>query len=575
MSLEETKTSLITASENHERLLTCIKELHMLELRSEDKVLSQALAELHNSEKINLLSSISNLANHSVGSNFVTVSRVFENTLPMLNANVDDVILCIVHLMQQSGKGMIFGGIYNAFQIFCSSDVLRASKSIDLILKQSELGTFATLLSSSVLAYSSKNVADAIKASEILIFHENVIVREQGYFALARVQIEETFSKDIWQLLSSRVYVEHEATCRSVLLRALIHLGSISSYHWVKIEKILPELLKNAEPEILNEISNIVAFDTVDLPDDVFFLLVKELENISAEHIGIINNLEYLLVKLLESTRTATTVRLLESFVISGVALTSLNYFSDELLDKYPDLYSHILTKWFLSGDSSLCHAVFDLLNHSSDDGISLKADSTLLTNELEEIFVVHKAIGWLFTLPIASASFILSIYKNASPATREEIEQNLYDPLLLSYPGMLKNFFRSLIDNEILKPLLERLLKRFYDYSTDLNKLSGLKELSAPRENVDTYWKRFSKDIADAQEQASRSSFLHQIVNTEKILYGNSSIFYVKQGDGNKLRQEVNMHAFSHSSELPTLNVIDPERLDYKLRVYRHRSKK
>ncbi|NDV92880.1 hypothetical protein GTH32_17065 [Alteromonas sp. 345S023] len=355
----------------------------------------------------------------------------------------------------------------------------------------------------------------------------------------------------------------------------MIHLGSISSYHWVKIEKLLPELLKNAEPEILNEISNIVAFDTADLPDVVFFLLVKELENISAGDIGTINNLEHLLVNLLESRRTTTAVRLLESFVISGVALTSLNYFSDELFDKYPDLYSHILTKWLLSGDSSLCHAVFDLLNHSSDYGINLTADSTLLTNELEEMFVVHRAIGWLFTLPIASASFILSVYESAAPATREEIEQNLYDPLLLSYPGKLKEFFRSLIDNEIQKPLLERLLKRFHDYSADLNRLSGLKELSAPRENVDSYWKRFSKDVAEAHEQASKSSLFLQLFNTEKVLYGNSSIFYVKRGDGNELRQEVNMHSSSHSSELPTLNVLDPERLDYKLRFYRHRSKK
>ncbi|WP_163087840.1 hypothetical protein [Alteromonas profundi] len=131
MSLEETKTDLIAANENHERLLAYIKKLYQAEIRSKDNVLSQALAELHNSEKINLLSLISDLATQSVGSDFVTVLRVFENTLPMLDASVDDVIHCIAHLMHQSDKGMIFGGIYDSFRIFCSADVLRASKSID------------------------------------------------------------------------------------------------------------------------------------------------------------------------------------------------------------------------------------------------------------------------------------------------------------------------------------------------------------------------------------------------------------------------------------------------------------
>lgn len=39
---------------------------------------------------------------------------------------------------------------------------------------------------------------------------------------------------------------------------------------------------------------------------------------------------------------------------------------------------------------------------------------------------------------------------------------------------------------------------------------------------------------------------------------------------DGQPSRQEMQMHSFSHSAEMPTLNILDPESLDYSLRIFR-----
>ena len=70
--------------------------------------------------------------------------------------------------------------------------------------------------------------------------------------------------------------------------------------------------------------------------------------------------------------------------------------------------------------------------------------------------------------------------------------------------------------------------------------------------------------------EEASKNSFLGLIATPKRLLYGNSSIYYVHQMDGQSSRQEMQIHSFSHSAELPTLNILDPESLDYSLRVFR-----
>ena len=75
---------------------------------------------------------------------------------------------------------------------------------------------------------------------------------------------------------------------------------------------------------------------------------------------------------------------------------------------------------------------------------------------------------------------------------------------------------------------------------------------------------------MSEAHEEASKSSIVN-LFTTQTLLYGNSSIYYVQTGNGEHVRQEMQMQSISHSAELPRLNVLDPEVLDYTLRIYRN----
>ncbi|PNH92565.1 hypothetical protein [Vibrio diazotrophicus] len=567
MSLKETKARLLEASKTADGFLSLISDL---EIRTEEKILKEALSELHNSGEIDLVEAVIGVNRDSNGNDFFTILHIFESMLPSLDASVEDVVRCLVHLSQQADGDLAIGGVYGAFEGFCRMEVHRPRHSIEFILAQSDPSVYAPLLSSSILAYDSERVTEAIQMIESLISNRNETVRSKAYFTLGRINIPEDQANVIWRLLSSRAYSEEENECCASILRAILYFGEKFPSYWSQIEELLHTFVDGTIPEVLYAISDIVAFQRIVLPENVLHFLIMQFAYISPDHKGIIDNIDHLLVQLINKYLSPFAVELLESILVVGVEFKMLDYFSNELLSKHRELLNHIVTKWFLSGDSLLCHGVLDLLHNATGEEIELKAEMALLDNDVTQIFVSHKAVGWLFTQPIAAASFILSVYETASTNTRKELEKVLYEPLLLSYSGELKRFLQSCIDNDLQTHLCERLLGKLLDYHADIEKVSGLKELMAPRENVNAYWKESNKNMQAAYEQASRGSFIDLIATKKTLLYGNSSIYYVHLGDGEQVRQEMQMQSFSLSTEMPRLNILDPESLDYILRVYR-----
>ncbi|WP_039985550.1 hypothetical protein [Vibrio owensii] len=574
MSLEEIKARFQELSDTKEGLLALICELYYEEISSDDKVLEQALTELHNSGSIELVNIVSTVEKCSSRYDFFTILHAFENVLPSLDASIEDVLRCLVNLTHLAGRDLAAGGVYRAYERFCRMETNRPRDSVRFILEQSDVSAYAPFLSSSILSYGSGSVVEAIQTTERLIAIGNSAVRHQAYFTLGSIDAGELQACTIWEQLCSSVTNEEESGCRAAILRAILHFGEKFPLYWTKIEDLISTFSEVTHPEALYVISELTAFQRIDFPESVMNLLLNQLATIAPEHKGTIDNIDHLLVKLVEKGACSDALKLLESLVAADVEILAFDYFSRELLTKHRILLSHIITKWLLSGTSALCRGVSDLLNDVSGNDIELEAEMSVLGDEVKQEYVSRKAIGWLFTRPITATSLILSIYGIASSTTREKLEQILYSPLLLSYPGDLRRFFQSRIDSDIERNLCERLLKRLHDYQSDIDKISGMRELMAPSENVSLYWKELNKGMEEAHEEASKSSLM-SLFTTQRLLYGNSSIYYLHKGDGEQVRQEMEMQSYSHSKEMPRLNVLDPETLDYTLQVYRYEGMK
>lgn len=569
MLLEEMKARLTAASDSAESLLIQVHEFYIQDIRSKENLLEDALSDLHNSGRIDIVELVAGVVKGSSDYDFFTVLHVFEKVLPSLNANVDDVLHSIAHLTEQAGRDSSIGGVYGAFTDFCSLESARSRDSIRIILNQSELDTYLPCLSCSILAFHSDDSTEAIQTAIDLCSHENGAVRSQAYFALGRLNADNCHSQVVWESLSSKVSTERDSDCQTSLLRAIINFGEKFPSYWKMIEILLRTLVHNASPEIQYEISNITAFQNIDLPSDIFHLLIEQLNSVSPKNKGTVHNIDFLLVKLVKQNSSPLAVKLLESILTAGVDFQSLPYFSHELSEKHQRLLGQIVTKWFLAGESTLCGGIYDFISDARDLGVEIKADMSLLGDETNQFFACRKAVGWLFTKPVAAASFVLSIYEYGSENLRHDLEQLLYSPLLLSYPGDLKRYFHKCVENSYQEQLCERLIIRLENYHNDLAHIENLKELRAPLENLNAYWKNVDKNMQTGSDEAPKS-ILMELCTVQNLLYGNSSIYYIHKGDGEQVRQEMEMLPFSHSTEMPTLNVLDPEGLDYTLRIYR-----
>ncbi|MFM4766269.1 hypothetical protein ACEUAV_05005 [Aeromonas veronii] len=566
MPLEETRCALLNARENVENLLTLINELYKQQIKSEDTFLMEALSELHNTGEIDLLKILEAVNDTSYKNNFYAIMRVVETTLPSLDANVEDVLHCLTKLTELADGHIVYG----AFECFCRVDNSRPRDSLDFILRQTETDSYAPFIFYTIMAYDSGQIAESIQVIKNLIANSNEVIRNQAYSVLGKLNVTENWASTIWDIIKSSAINEHDDSCRASILRSALHFGHIFPSYWPHIENLLVAFVEEVSPNILNVISNTISPQQLNIPNSIQEILIKQLCKISPEHSDIISNIDYLLVNLVKKELYDIAIELLESILSCGVEFKSLRYFSNQLLGEHTNFNNHIITKWFLYGGETLCNNISILLHNIAGRDIELHADMTLLDNEEKKIFVSRKAIGWLFTRPIAAASLILSISESASKDTIQTLEDILYDPLLLSYPSELKKLFQTCIDKNEHNYICKLLLDKLESHNLDILRSSGLKELTAPSKNIELYWKNFEKDMQESYEEASKNSFFRLIGTPKRLLYGNSSIYYIHQKEGQPSRQEMQMHSFSHSAEMPTLNILDPESLDYALRVFR-----
>lgn len=567
MSLKETKTQLLEASDTEQNWLALVNRLYVKEINSEKKNLKIALSELHNSGMIDVVQLIDSTDKSSVDYDFFNLFHIFEDILPTVTASAEDILNCLVNLMRQAGNDLAINGIYGAFQRYCCLDVERPKSSVEFILNQDDLDTYTPFLFCSLLAMNSSNAKLAIQTIESLLSHNNETVRNQVYFTMGKLDVGDP--QELWELLIASANLEQDNACNASLQRAILNHGSKFPSYWRPIEELFKTYFNADSPDAQYDISRMVAFQQVPLPENILKLLIKKLANASPEHKGIIDNIDHCLVKLVEQNLSELAIELLEAIIIKGVSLTSLDYFSSKLLTKFTELQNQLITKWLLSGEVSLCNAVSDLLHDYTSNDNDLCADMSILDNEKKQIFVCRKAIGWLFTKPVSAAHFLTSVYESGTISVQKDIKQLLYNPLLLSYSGEVKKYLQTNIEKEKQTELCEHLLVELERHHKNLEQVGSLRELQAPSENINTYWKYFDRSMQKARDEGPKSVF-ENICSVQNLLYGNSSIYYMHDSNGEQRRQEMEMQTFSHSSEMPRLNVVDPENLDCMLRIFR-----
>jgi hypothetical protein len=306
---------------------------------------------------------------------------------------------------------------------------------------------------------------------------------------------------------------------------------------------------------------------------------LERLARVKLANKGTLSNIDYGVAHLLQGRDSSRGLTFLENLVRANPEDLDLTTFDDSArtIRDTPGLRNRVATRWLLTGDPALCEGVKAILDLPLGDPSEIEADAGELADlaSSQLLFAARKAIGYLFMRPIAATSFVVSLLRQAppEPALRGQLEALLLNPLLINFSGNVAEYLsrRAESEEEPVKSAIRRALNALEQYLAGLESVGELPALHPSLEHRVVYRRHFAGELARSFKKAQAESVIMQLVHTSVLLYGRKAIHHVFGPEGEIRRTETHLGAHGTQIEVPRLTLLDPQGLDYMLRVFRH----
>ncbi|WP_202800803.1 HEAT repeat domain-containing protein [Alishewanella agri] len=353
-------------------------------------------------------------------------------------------------------------------------------------------------------------------------------------------------------------------------IRALFNITSQSD----DLESLFLDFLKTHSDHLdyryIHAASEILLYDEKKVSNNIEPELLNICSHTKPENQGTIKNIDYALGRILKRNRFDDCVVFLEKlFELSRYKLSirHFNSFVRELHNHRDTHLSSLITRWLLSKKVKLGKYASDLLR-DSDKCISIGFDYSYVTKEKKgvHLFLARKACGWFFNQPKTAISLIESLILDAPNDELKDIQQLIFHPLCVSYPGSIRNHLETMNESkeERCKQIASDVLSEYEKYQASVKVALKINELSPSEQDRHTYWRHHNKLMNESMKKARKKSLFTSLFggNESVLLYGNKSIHYIHHGE-QKTRQEVSLSEISTSFEFASMLNLDPHGLE------------
>ncbi len=529
------------------------------------------IVSLHNRGEINFTEEILKLSNQ--GHDFFNAKNMFEEVLPDLDIPIQKSMDCVRHIFQKSGSGMSAEMVFFSFVEYCKKDKDRVKEALQIINSDTSWYDF---IPSVIRAGSEFNLNEYVKIAIKLTKHSDVNVCKNAAYSLGILKYENhlTSLNQSFQVIKNIIETTDDAGVLSISIGAIFTLSIFDDTLEDETIHLIKVALKNSDDSVLHSASNLCCFEREKLSIELFGVLLHGLERVNYKHTGTIDNISYGLQYLLGKNQDMVIAYLEKTLMRNKeLSITSFGSLLSDLHQKHNELLNQIITKWFILGNVNLCKATMDIVTNRR---MILSADISQLKiqDRTTHLFVIRKAIGWLFHYPTSAVSFIISMVEVLDADNIEIIEELLFDPLLISYSGSIKDYLKSIKKPKVkTKKIISNLLERLEKYHDDLRCAWGIKELQPSQKQRESYFRLHNQQMSKVMQESKKDSVILSLVSEFTVLYGRRSVSYYPELDNsnNDIRQEMTFQKFEHSIEYPSLDFIDPHGLDYMLRIFRN----
>lgn len=555
--------------------LDTVYELY-LEDHSEESALNNSLVRMHNKGFLDVISEFKKLGAKDEGRDFFLLRGVLEGILPEINAPISQVMSCVKHLTLEAGEDMASHTLMRPFRAFCQSDPERPLEL--LTLATDTIDEEFDFISSAVISGATIDVKEYVEKAVVLGKSKNSTVSQRAVFALGQVDYkgQKSLVEAAVRVIVSAPDAHKDNPFFSVSLRSLSLLFLQDQSCKAQMLSFIQNHQEEADDQLIHTAAEVLFFENGKIPDDVEICLLKLASKVKPENKGTLNKLDHAFANILKRGEFTKVVGLMEELFEQSNYEISVADFSGlvrELFCSKDTHLSKLVTRWLLSRNVALGRFCCDLFDISHTREIPIQCDLSQLSGEYvnAHLFLTKKACGWLFIKQLSAISFIVSLIDSAPEEQLEEISNIVFDPLLISYPGSVKEYLGSLPDesSERVQNFAASALAKLDEYHDGLDQAYGVKEMKPSEAQRHTYNRHHNKIMSKIHDGAREESIFRSIFKESVLLYGDSSIHYMYHG-GEKHRQESQMQKVSTKFEFPSLEVIDPHGLSFQIREFR-----
>lgn len=546
--------------------------------REERDDLARELVALHNEGLVDVVAAFGTLKNNAPeGSNFFLMRRVFEQALPHLNAPIGNVMRCVRQLCREAGQDMAAGAILSGYIDFCAKDAVRPRDALKLI--EADFDALADMLAATIAAGSQFDNPYYLAELLRLMRHPDIEVRRRAVFSVATIRWPKDANVPDSAILTLEeiVAAETDAHILASAIKSAFTLFEQDKMHEERIVALIGAALAKGDEHTLHAASELMMFNTKELPATLLQLLLAHLLLVKSENIGTLNNVDYGIAHLLNLENPELGLRFLEDLVLAHDGSLKIKILDSSVakICESAALISKVSTRWFMRGERALCEAVDEIAGIHYGKNLRIEIDPSELNppDYVHILFVARKAIGYFFMQPVTAASMLISLMHHVSDdETLDALGELLINPLLMNYPGSMRDYVKEQANQKSgkIKKTIENALASIEHYLEALRAVPELPALHAVQSQRESYRRHMSESMAESMKAAETKSFFSSLFARSTLLYGNKSINYIHTGDGEPRRMEMPLSSHSVSMEFPRMDDIDPYGLDYMLRVFR-----
>nr|WIE90823.1 hypothetical protein P9270_025340 [Mesorhizobium sp. WSM4875] len=554
---------------NAEQRGCLVQALALEELRTQRKELGDILCELHNASLVNLASDQNLLAIDALAHNeFWIAVHPLNEAIPHLNCSHREVLALVHMLVNKAGSDGAAGMPNLSLGTWSKNHPEEAGKVIDGIKGLDDL-----CLAHGVFVVAG--IGDAALAFD-LIRNTNSSVSAIGLRALGRMGIvsESDVKKGVDDAFGF-VELETDPDVRAAAIEAAFglweKLGPSKPY---RQREFIETIGKKGGANELSLLSAMLFYYGQGLPKESIDQVLGMLETLPSNSGATLRNLDHAIKKNDDRWDFKRVVAVFAALIPSlekKADKRDYHSFTSWAMSS-PQNASYLFAAWLNGGEFGLCSFLVDLLSGGPKGADVWIQKQHLPPDGNDQIFMAQKCVGFLWHHEVAAAAILLSIVKYGQLQAQSMAEKLLFNPLLLSYGGDLRDFLEKQCSNasKRISSCAERLLSKHDAHIAGLDKARELVELLPAIEHRRAVAIKDRDRSREIQKLAHERSIFAGLMTHHTLLYGRKSFSIIHGAEGKKHPNISPLSEISHSVELPRLMVVDPVGFNARLTFFR-----